>query len=190
MAGQTAETLTYDFTESATRKDVFGPLVGMLDAGQRKKVAAIVDAQPYFAAGRCHTLDDVREFMSYLPADDAARTEALAVYEILADAEGQVHGCAPEDTHFHEVGELQTVKEIAAIAQGFLLAAPTAVSATPVQVGSGTVECEHGTLPVPAPATAAIIERFSIPVQPARLEGELCTPTSAALIAHYVKEFE
>ncbi len=190
MAGHTAGKLAFDFTESATRKDVFGPVVGLLDAGCRRKVAAIVDARPYFADTRCHRLDDVREFLRLLPADDAARAAALAVYEILAAAEGEVHGQAVEAVHFHEVGDLQTVKEIAAIAQGLALAAPETVSATPVQVGSGSVECEHGTLPVPAPATAAIIERFSIPVQPARLAGELCTPTSAALIAHYVKEFE
>ncbi len=185
-----AHALRYDFSESAMRKDFFGPLVGMLDAEQRKKVAAVVDAAPYFTKKRCHDIGDVREFVACLPGEAAAHAEALGVYEILAAAEAEVHGCEVHATHFHEVGDLQTVKEIVAIAQAVLLAAPTTISATPVQVGSGTVECEHGTLPVPAPATAAIIERFTIPVQPARLVGELCTPTSAALIAHYVKEFE
>ncbi len=190
MADDTKTALRYDFSSSATRKDIFGPLVGLLDAGQRKKVAAIVDARPHFLKERCHDLADVRAFLDCLPAAGAAKDEALAVYEILACAEGQVHGCAPDAAHFHEVGDLQTVKEIAAIAQAVELASPLRISATPVQAGSGTVECEHGTLCVPAPATAAIIERFSIPVQETRLDGELCTPTSAALIARYVKEFE
>ena len=72
---------------------------------------------------------------------------------------------------------------------GELVLSGDRIAATPVQVGSGTVTCAHGELPIPAPATAAILDS-GIPVCAERLDGERCTPTSAALIKHFVDEFD
>ena len=112
------------------------------------------------------------------------------MYRILAQAEAQVHGCAIEETHFHEVGLGMTVREILGMCAAIEQIGPGKVIASRVQVGSGKIECAHGVLDIPAPATAAILERYRIPLAEPRLEGELCTPTSAAFIARYVEEYQ
>ena len=112
-----------------------------------------------------------------------------AVYRILAEAEASVHGCAVDETHFHEVGNGEAVRNVCAVCLAVEALAPERIAATPVQVGSGTVTCAHGELHIPAPATAAILAA-GIPVCTERLDGERCTPTSAALIKHFVDEFD
>ena len=109
------------------------------------------------------------------------------VYAILAEAEASVHGCSVEETHFHEVGNASGIRNALAICTAFYVLAPTRITATPVQTGQGTVQCAHGLMDIPAPATAAILE--GIPRATPALEGELCTPTSAAIIKQYVQEF-
>ena len=182
--------LHLDLSASALRKNIFGPIVGMLQGEQKPLVAAIIDDETFAKDTHCKNIAEVKDAIDKLPAQEEAKEQAKAVYDILADAESEVHECPVEQTHFHEVGQIQTVKEIVGIAQSFVLAALKSVSATPVQTGSGKVECAHGVLDIPAPATAAILKKYNIPVQQSCLEGELCTPTSAALIAYYVEEFD
>ena len=182
--------LHYDLSESALRKNIFGPIVGKLKNEQKPPVAAIIDDETFSNDAHCKNISEVKAVIDRLPANDEAKVQAKAVYDILAVAESEVHGCPVEETHFHEVGNITTVKGIVGIAMSFVLANLEHVSATPVQVGSGKVKCAHGVLDIPAPATAAILKKYNIPVQEQRLEGELCTPTSAALIAYYVKEFD
>ena len=119
---------------------------------------------------------------------DDVREDMRAIYRILAEAEAHVHGCEVDHTHFHEVGNAESIRSVLAICLAVRHLGPQRITATSVQVGSGTVECAHGTLDVPAPATAAILARC-IPVADERLDGELCTPTSAAVILHFVDEF-
>jgi len=100
-----------------------------------------------------------------------------------------VHGVPVEQTHFHEVGNAEAVQNVLAICLAMNRLMPAKVTATPVQTGSGKVQCAHGLLDIPAPATAAILAR-GIPTCADKVEGEQCTPTSAAIIAHFVEEFD
>ena len=183
------ETFHYDFTERATRKAVFGPLVERLDNREKFKVASVVNDYSIRDKEHLHDIAAVERAIGASIASDWAKAQAKAVYRILANAEAQVHDCPVEQTHFHEVGLGMTCREVLAICTAIELLAPQRITATPIQVGSGTVECAHGLLDIPAPATAAIIEAYGIPVVEDKLDGELCTPTSAALIAHFVDEF-
>lgn len=120
---------------------------------------------------------------------DNAVTLALKVFERIALAEASVHGVAPEDVHFHEVGAADSIIDV--LFNSFLLECikPSAVYATPLALGNGTVFCAHGELPVPAPATAEILAGSGVPVYASSHEGELTTPTGAALIAEFVSRF-
>ena len=112
-----------------------------------------------------------------------------AIYDILANAEATVHGCPVEHTHFHEVGNGEAIRCVCEICLAIEMIDPESITATPVQTGSGTVVCAHGELPIPAPATKAILDQ-GIPTSAELSEGELCTPTSAAVIKHFVERFE
>jgi len=117
----------------------------------------------------------------------AVRRDAIAVYELIAQAEAQVHGCAAGEVHFHEVGALDAVADIVGVCLLIEALAPGRIIASPVNVGSGFVRCSHGVLPVPAPATARLIT--GMPVYSGAAKGELLTPTGAALLKHFVSEF-
>ena len=187
MSGQE---LHFDFTKDATRKAFFGQVVQQLDNAAKAKVAQAVDDTSIPESAHLHNLDDVCRAIDGSVVSDYAKEQAKGVYRILAEAEAQVHGCSVEDTHFHEVGLGMTCREILGICVALEQLSPACITATPVQTGSGTVECAHGVLDIPAPATVAILEKHAIPQVEEKLDGELCTPTSAALIAHYVEGFD
>lgn len=115
------------------------------------------------------------------------RADALAVYESIAEAESHAHNCPVEEIHFHEVGNMDAVADIVGVCLLMEMIGPDEVLASPVHVGSGFVRCAHGVLPVPAPATAYLLQ--GIPSWSGEIEGELCTPTSAALLKHFVSKF-
>lgn len=121
------------------------------------------------------------------PLPEAVRTSAKDVYRSIARAEAQAHGCAPGEVHFHEVGSLDAVMDVTGVCYLMELLAPDAVSASPVTVGGGTVSTAHGILPVPAPATARLLE--GIPVIAGEIAAELCTPTGAALLRRFSGSF-
>lgn len=135
-----------------------------------------------------HTsIAQVRAQIQRLNLPEAVRADALSVYDLLAAAEARVHGAKLDNIHFHEVGTIDAMADVVAVS--FLLRelAPDAVFASPIHVGSGTVSCAHGTLPVPAPATAELLQ--GIPTFGGEIEGELCTPTGAALLRCFVDSF-
>ena len=134
-----------------------------------------------------HGLHDIRALIASLKLDDAVKADALSVYDLLAAAEAKAHGAPMEHIHFHEVGSLDAVADIVSCCWLIHHLAPARIAASPVAVGSGTVKCAHGILPVPAPATAALLE--GIPTAPGDFEKELCTPTGAALVRHFVQDF-
>lgn len=111
----------------------------------------------------------------------------LAVYRLIAEAESQVHGVPVTEIHFHEVGTLDAVADITMVCLLLDRLAPEEIAASPVHVGSGQVHCAHGILPVPAPATACILR--GVPIYGGEIQGELCTPTGAALLKHFVTRF-
>lgn len=135
-----------------------------------------------------HTdLDELTHRISHLNVSEAVRSDILAVYQSLADAESRVHGVPVEQIHFHEVGSLDALADITGVCLLMKLLAPEQVLASPVHVGSGQVRCAHGILPVPAPATALLLE--GIPIYGGSIRGELCTPTGAALLRRFVTRF-
>jgi uncharacterized protein (TIGR00299 family) protein len=109
------------------------------------------------------------------------RSHALAVFEALAVAEAEIHGVDVESVHFHEVGAIDSIADIVGVCSGLHALGIDRLVISPIAVGSGTVETSHGTLPVPAPATAALL--VGAPITPSSAEGELTTPTGAALVA-------
>ena len=135
-----------------------------------------------------HTdLDELTHRISRLNVSETVRSDILAVYQSIADAESRVHGVPVEQIHFHEVGSLDALADVTGVCLLMELLAPEQVLASPVHVGSGQVRCAHGILPVPAPATALLLE--GIPIYGGSIRGELCTPTGAALLRRFVTRF-
>jgi uncharacterized protein (TIGR00299 family) protein len=122
----------------------------------------------------------IRELIQQAALPEDARALALTTFERLAHAEGKIHGIPPEDVHFHEVGSVDTITDIVCSAVGLCSLGVERWHASPVNVGSGFVECAHGTFPVPAPATAELLK--GVPTYSAGPKKELVTPTGAALL--------
>ena len=179
--------LHFDFTEDARRSSISNQLKAALgEAGWQACSAEAMSAG--VPKRHHHGIVEIRETIAGLAVSQEVKEHLSAVYEILAAAEAEVHGCPVDETHFHEVGEGTAILNTLVVCCAFACLAPEKVTATPVQTGSGKVECAHGLMDIPAPATAAILAS-GIPVCDEKLEGELCTPTSAAMIKHFVDEF-
>ena len=133
------------------------------------------------------SLNDIRAIIDALDLPAAVRDDAKAVYMRIAEAESKVHGHPVDQVHFHEVGALDAVADVVGVCALMHELAPERVLVSPVHVGSGQVRCAHGVLPVPAPATALLLE--GVPVYGGAIRGELCTPTGAALLAHFADDF-
>lgn len=135
-----------------------------------------------------NTLVKIEGIVKKIKVDQDIKNEVLAIYKMLADAESQVHGEAVDLIHFHEVGAMDAIADITAFCYMLKKLAPDRIIASPVHVGTGQVKCSHGILPVPAPATALILK--GIPIYSSIIKGELCTPTGAALLKHFVDKFD
>ena len=132
--------------------------------------------------------NDIEHLISNLKLSDTVKKNALEVYKIIADAESRVHGVAVDKIHFHEVGEMDAVADIVGVCMLIEELAPDRILASPINAGNGSVRCAHGVLPVPAPATALILQ--NVPFYADGLTtGELCTPTGAALLKYFVDDF-
>ena len=135
-----------------------------------------------------HTgLHEIEHLLSHLDLPQTVRDDALAVYHRIAEAESKVHGRPVDQIHFHEVGTLDALADVVGVCLLMHLLAPEKVYASSVHVGSGQVRCAHGILPVPAPATALLLA--GVPIYGGVIQGELCTPTGAALLTHFVTKF-
>lgn len=132
-------------------------------------------------------MGDIRALIASLNASDAVKARALRVYEQIAAAESAVHGVAVDQIHFHEVGALDAVADIVGVCLLMEMLAPDRVIVSPVRTGFGHVRCAHGILPVPAPATALLLK--GIPCYAGNIEGEMLTPTGAALLKELADEF-
>jgi len=112
---------------------------------------------------------------------------ALKIFRRLAEAEAAAHGVPMGEVHFHEVGALDSIADIAGCAIGLDLLGVEKFTSSPVAVGSGTVKCAHGVMPVPTPATAELLK--GVPLRPALVKSELTTPTGAAILTSIVSEY-
>lgn len=131
---------------------------------------------------------DIYHLIDHMEVSEKVKEDAKAVYRLIAEAESKVHGRTMEEIHFHEVGTLDAVADVVGNCLLMEEIAPQRIVVSPVHVGCGSVKCAHGMLPVPAPATALILE--GIPVYGGQVKGELCTPTGAALLKHFADSFE
>ncbi len=115
----------------------------------------------------CHYLKhtsvaEIMDFIDDVPLSDEVRTNAKAVYSLIAEAESTVHGKPIENIHFHEVGSLDALADVLSVCELMYELAPEKVLASPVNVGSGSVKCAHGILPVPSPAAELILRGVPI----------------------------
>ena len=134
------------------------------------------------------SLHDIHHIIDDLKLPEAVRTDILAVYRLIAEAESKAHDKPVSEIHFHEVGTMDAIADIASVCLLLHKLAPDQIIASPIHVGSGQVKCAHGILPVLAPATAYILK--NIPIYSGSIQGELCTPTGAALLKYFVTRFD
>lgn len=132
-------------------------------------------------------MEQIQERVLSLGLSDTITSNILSVYRLIAKAESEVHGMTVSEIHFHEVGALDAIADVTAFCMLMDRLSPDEVVVSPIHVGSGQVACAHGVLPVPAPATARLLQ--GIPIYGGQIQGELCTPTGAALIRHFATRF-
>src|SRR5580658_704837 len=132
-------------------------------------------------------LPQIEKIIQNAELSDAARANSLAIFWRLGEAEARVHGVPLEKVHFHEVGAVDSISDIVASCAALGSLGVNEIYASRINVGSGTVSTEHGTLPVPAPATAALL--IGAPIYSAGPNVELTTPTGAAIVATLAKGY-
>jgi len=132
-------------------------------------------------------LKDIERIIRQSDLSESAKEKALLIFRRLAEAEAKAHGTDINQVHFHEVGAVDAIVDITAAVVGLELLGVERILCSPVAVGSGTVRCEHGTIPVPAPGTAALLE--GVPIAECDEPGELLTPTGAAILTSLAERF-
>ncbi|MBR3473693.1 MAG: nickel pincer cofactor biosynthesis protein LarC [Oscillospiraceae bacterium] len=140
--------------------------------------------------GHAHPHTSVKEILERIEGLEIpapVKADALAVYRRIAEAESEVHGKPVENIHLHEVGSLDALADVLAVCWLIHELQPDEISCSEIAVGSGTVKCAHGVLPVPAPATERLLR--GLPIRAGEERGELCTPTGAALLGHFASAF-
>ena len=133
------------------------------------------------------SMSEIEGMIASLSLPESVKSDVIGVYGLIAEAESNAHGKPVSDIHFHEVGTMDAIADIASVCLLMNMLKVDRVLASPVHVGSGHVHCAHGILPVPAPATAYILK--GVPIYGGHIDGELCTPTGAALLKRFVSSF-
>jgi len=132
-------------------------------------------------------LPDVEEILNRGQLTPSQRELALRIFRRLAEAEAAAHGMALEKVHFHEVGALDSIADIAGVAIALDLLGAERITSRSVPTGSGMVKCAHGLMPIPAPGTAALLK--GVPLAASTIQAELTTPTGAAILTTVVQEW-
>src|ERR1039457_1229150 len=135
------------------------------------------------------TFAQIRELITESQLSDWVKQKAVAVFQRIAVAEGKIHGLPPEQVAFHEVGAVDSIIDIVGACIGLEMLGKPRVLASPVVEGTGWIDCAHGRLPIPAPATLAILGARGIALSQCAEPNELVTPTGAALLAELVETF-
>ncbi len=130
---------------------------------------------------------EIEDIVKKLDIPDRVKDDVLKVYSLIAGAESSVHGKSVSEIHFHELGTMDAIADITAVSSLIRKLSPERIVSSPLNLGSGTVKCAHGILPVPAPAVSLLIK--GMPVYSDGTEGELTTPTGAALIKYFADSF-
>jgi uncharacterized protein (TIGR00299 family) protein len=146
-------------------------------SGTQLRVRDVAQAHP------ARHLHDVHRLIEESGLSEQVKKTSIAVFERLARAEARIHGVPVDEIHFHELGAVDSVVDIVGFVAGAERLGVERVFASPVPLGSGTIEIEHGLLPVPAPATLALLAEVNAPTRPHPAQTEIVTPTAAALLA-------
>lgn len=136
----------------------------------------------------CHRgMAEILEILEHLNVAEDVKQDVKQIYQLIAKAEGQVHGKEVSEIHFHEVGTLDAIADITGCVMLLHQLGAEQIVVSPVSTGFGQVHCAHGILPVPAPATVLLLT--GIPCKAGSVEGELCTPTGAALLKYFATSY-
>jgi len=133
------------------------------------------------------TLTEIYALIDSSRLSSAGKERAKSLFARLGDVEGTIHGTAAEHVHLHEVGALDSIVDIVSTVHALEVIGADRISASPLNVGSGTVRSSHGSYPVPAPATARLLE--GVPIYSGTQRVEMVTPTGALLVTAYATEF-
>lgn len=133
------------------------------------------------------SLEDIHQTIDKLQVSDWVKEQALAIYKLVAEAESKAHGKEVSQIHFHEVGQKDAIADIVGTCMLVEALDVEKIVVSPICTGTGHVHCAHGILPVPAPATAYLLEKM--PSFAGEEYGEMCTPTGAAILKHFATEF-
>ncbi len=133
------------------------------------------------------SMADIEHMISWLSVSNTVKLDVRAIYRMIAEAESKVHRKDVSEVHFHEVGMADALCDITGCAMLLEKLQPDKIVVSPVNVGFGKVRCAHGILPVPAPAAAYLLQ--GVPCYAGGIEGELCTPTGAAILKYYADCF-
>jgi uncharacterized protein (TIGR00299 family) protein len=166
-------------TESISRLGIEGIKVTVKDV-MRKGIRAKSFGFSHDAETPSLTHREIRAMIEGSTLSAWVKEKSLAAFDLLAEAEALIHGVAKQDVHFHEVGSLDSIVDIVGSFTGLESLGIERITCSPLALGSGFVDCEHGRIPVPAPATLEIAR--GIPVRGWKIEGELTTPTGAAIL--------
>jgi pyridinium-3,5-bisthiocarboxylic acid mononucleotide nickel chelatase len=153
------------------------------DKGIRGSRFDVVLSEQDAARQQTRHLSDIVTLLNASTLSPRVRETALAIFQCLAEAEAAVHGTTIEEVHFHEVGAIDSIVDIVGAAIAVETLGITQLYASPLPLTSGYVKTAHGLLPVPAPATLEILRRIAAPWKPSTAEGEMVTPTGAAILA-------
>jgi uncharacterized protein (TIGR00299 family) protein len=196
---------------SATKVDVF--VAHEKDLPREEYWAAVARPSPVYGAGHAHHhhhghnedspshsplgpatlhshgrgLAEIREIIGKSAISGTAKQRAIAIFEALGVAEAKIHSVTLEQVHFHEVGAVDALVDIVGAAVGFEALGVDELVCSPLNVGGGTVECAHGTFPIPAPATVELLRQA--PVYSSGIQAELVTPTGAAIVKTLATRF-
>ena len=151
-------------------------------AARRLAVGFDSEAHPHH-----RILADVEAIIDGAELPEAVALMAKKVFRTLAEAEGDVHGASAETVHFHEAGAVDAIIDVVGACLALDQLAVDEIACSSLPMGSGTVDCAHGTMPLPAPAVAAMLP--GVPIHPAGIEGETVTPTGAALVTTFAHSF-
>lgn len=169
--------------EKASKCGIFGTKAKVLLHGEEE--INYIHEQPSHSH---RTLGDIQSILREINLPLDIKSKAMEVYTDIALAEAKVHNVDIDQIHFHEVGNLDAIADVVLDLILVRIIGADRVVASPIATGRGFVNCAHGTLPVPAPATALILR--GIPMYYGDVEGELCTPTGAAILKNIVDEFK
>jgi uncharacterized protein (TIGR00299 family) protein len=196
FGGVAGDMLVAGLLDAGANAKLIDPLLACLPAGEvrclierdlRHGIAGtrfIVQAEE----APCHRhLSDVLAILAQMPLSAQAASWAVKAFEELASAEARAHDCSIEEVHFHEVGAIDAIVDIAVACALLDSLEPEAIFASAIPVGSGEVQCAHGTMPVPAPATRFLLE--GMPTCGFSLSGERATPTGVALLRAWQVDF-